>query len=235
MIGMTARSLQSCAVAATLLIMGCSKETEDPPAMDEHQVAAEVGVHFAQGFGDAADPAKASGGAVVSATAYDPDPGIRRETGRNMADNLRRNFSTDFVNPDPEEYLRSGAAADIADRQLEMRGLPLNDLIGATGLMFGVSWELANGKTLTPAQWRALQVQIREKIDVSKLGDEAALQREAEVRLLFAALWLEEARLRHGSPERKAELSDAVWRDMKRISTTDMREQIVTEAGFVER
>ena len=67
MIGMTARSLQSCAVAATLLIMGCSKETEDPAAMDEHQVAAEVGVHFAQGFGDAADPAKASAAADTAA------------------------------------------------------------------------------------------------------------------------------------------------------------------------
>lgn len=63
----------------------------------------------------------------------------------------------------------------------------------------------------------------------------ADLQREADARLIMAGLWLEESRLRRESADQTRELSDAVQRDMKRMSGNDMRAHDIKDGGFAER
>lgn len=215
------------ALAVLLLFAACTDDPAEEPFETEEAAVAQARSLFADGFADAGEPANSG-----APTGYAPDPAIRREAAHTLAANVRRTFSLQFA-ADPEAFLRSGAAGDVADRSLEMQGLPANDLVGATVLMFGLAWELANERTLTAAQRQALLGQTRAKIDPG--SSESARQREAESRLLIAALWLEEARLRRGSPEATRQLSDAVWRDMKRLSGNDMRAHDVGESGFAER
>lgn len=207
-----------------LTLMGCSKGSEDELLNTVER--AEVAPMFAQGFEDASR-------VEPSRTAYDPDPGIRRRMSDQFARNLRRNFSLEFAMPDPEQFIRSGAASEVADRKLEALGLPINDLASASVLMFGLAWELANGEKLTPAHQQALVRQVAKQLSDRDSGPD--LQREADARLILAALWLEESRLRRGSPDQTRELSDAVQRDMKRMSGNDMRAHDIKDGGFAER
>lgn len=207
-----------------VMLIGCSKE----PAEELLNAAesAEVAPMFAQGFEDASR-------VEPSRTAYDPDPGIRRRMSDQFASNLRRNFSLEFAIPNPEQFIRSGAASEVADRKLEALGLPINDLASASVLMFGLAWELANGEKLTPGNQQALVRQVAKQLTARDSGSD--LQREADARLIMAAVWLEESRLRRGSPDQTRELSDAVQRDMKRMSGNDMRAHDIKDEGFAER
>ena len=204
-------------------LLGCSKDPAEAPSEDVD--IAEVAPIFAQGFKDASriEPSR---------TAYDLDPGIRRRMNEQLAGNLRRNFSLEFAIPDPEHFIRSGAAVDVADRKLEALGLPINDLASATVLMFGLAWELANGEKLNTARQQALVRQVDKQLTDR---DSADLQREADARLIMAGLWLEESRLRRESPDQTRQLSDAVQRDMKRMSGNDMRAHDIKDGGFAER
>jgi hypothetical protein len=214
---------------ALLLSPGCSRASED--AGQTAGVAVEAASLFESGFAEARragiDAAKARD------TSYEAVGSVRRAMGRETAANLRRNFSLPFAMPNPEEFVRSGAAAEAADRKLEGLGLPLNDLASASVLLFGVAWELANAQPLTEAQQRALIRQVDAELKQSR--DPGVRRREAETRLAIAGLWLEESRLRQGSAEQMRALSDAVQRDMKGMSGNDMRAHDLTEEGFVER
>lgn len=168
---------------------------------------------------------------------YRVDPKIRRAVADMLADNLNRNFSMRFRMEDPERFLRSGAAADVGNRMIEALGLPGDTVAGATVLMFGLGWELANDRALTPDDQKALLSQAASLLgehEVSGRGD-AARQREGDTRLLTAALWLEETRLRRTDPQAMRELSDAVHRDMQRITDNDMRAHGINADGFVDR
>lgn len=137
----------------------------------------------------------------------------------------------------PRIFFRSGAAGDIADRKLEALGLPTDSLAGANVLLFGLAWELANRETLTIDGQKGLLAQVNGQLNdgpMKRKGD-AERQEQAEIRLQTAALWLEEERLRRNDPERMRQLSDAVQRDMKRISGNDMRAHDLGENGLVER
>jgi hypothetical protein len=214
---------------ALLLVSGCSAASEN--SVEANETAAEAASLFEDGFAEA----RRSGIEAAEArdTSYDSVASVRRAMSREAAENLGTNFSLDFAIPDPEEFLRSGAAAEVADRKLEALGLPLNDLASASVLLFGVAWELANAQPLTATRQRALIRQIETELKHSR--DPGVRRREAETRLAIAGLWLEEERLRHGSAERMRALSDAVQRDMKGLSGNDMRAHDLTEEGFVER
>ena len=153
--------------------------------------------------------------------------------GRQMAENVRKTFTLSTAIPDPDAFLQFGAAAEVADRKLEALGLPLNDLASASVLLFGVAWELANGQPLNAAQQRALVRQIDAELKQS--SDPGPRRREAEAQLAITGLWLEEQRLRQGSVDQMRALSDAVQRDMHKLSGNDMRAHDLTGKGFVER
>ncbi|MFL0587672.1 secretin and TonB N-terminal domain-containing protein [Sphingomonas olei] len=122
-------------------------------------------------------------------------------------------------------------------RELEARRLPENSVSGATALFLAIGWELANGQRLSPAQNAAIFRQTTSGLQSSPLlrQSHARRQQESEMRLIIAALWLEEARARTSSARLTKELSDAVWRDMKTITSNDMRAYDVTAKGFTER
>lgn len=214
---------------ALLFVAGCSGASDS--AEQAGEASAEAASLFEKGFGEARrDDVEV---AAASDTSYDPVASVRRAISREAADNLRRNFSLDFAIADPEEFLRSGAASETADRKLEVLDLPLNDLASASVLLFGVAWELANAQPLTATQQRALVRDVDANLKQS--DDPGVRRREAETRLAIAGLWLEEERLRRGSAQGMQALSDSVQRDMKRLSGNDMRAHDLTEKGFVER
>jgi len=115
--------------------------------------------------------------------------------------------------------------------------LPENSVSGATALFLSVGWELANGRRLTPAQNAAIYRQANNGLKSSPLirQSNAQRQQEAEMRLIVAGLWLEEARIRASSPKMNAEMADAVWKDMRAITRNDMRAYNVTVGGFTDR
>lgn len=227
-------------LAAALALAGCSGNTSDNGALaaEEPVDTRAVAALFADGFGDLGQASgRGAANRVDRSLGYTPDPAVRRSVAQQLADNLRRNFSLDFAIPDPETFLRSGAAGDIADRKLEALGFPTNGLAGPNVLMFGLAWELANGQPLTAERQRGLRAEVDRQLEDSPLRTKghADRQREAEFRLQTAALWLEEARLRRGDADRMRQLSDAVQRDMKRMSGNDMRAHDLNPEGFVER
>lgn len=154
-----------------------------------------------------------------------------------VANNLAENFSLRFVIADPASFVRSGETREIYQRALAARNYPGDTLAGATALMFSVAWELANQRKLSPAGHAAVLRDVAAKLQSDQLatkGDEER-QAQSDIALIIAALWLEEARLRQQSPDQLRELSDAVNRDMKKMSGTDMRTHTVTAAGLVTR
>lgn len=223
-------------VIAAILLAACSAGSGEDDAANGKAVTA----LFAEGFDDAAAASEAetmAAGSMKDFLPYRFDPAIRREIARGMAENFNRNFSLRHAIPDPDRLLRSGDAAAVADRALEALGLPTHSVEGATVLLFGLAWELANAKSLTSDDRRALLIQIRGRFadhPLHRQGD-ADRQRDAEIRLMTAGLWLEEARLRQDDRAALRDLSDAVQRDMLRQSRTDMRAHRVGAQGFTER
>lgn len=176
-----------------------------------------------------------------------PDPAAQLAFGRSaaltaqveamVADNLSDNFSLPFALADPPGFVRSGQARAVYQQALAARGYSGDSLADATALMFGVAWELANGRELSPAQQAAILSQAAAKLGAdwpAQRSDEER-QTQADSALLIAALWLEEARLREGQPHRLSELSDAVNRNMRQLSGIDMRAHEVSAVGIVER
>ncbi|MGF7147800.1 hypothetical protein FHS96_001409 [Sphingomonas zeicaulis] len=223
-----------------LLLAACSgNPTNNDASADAEQPEVQAfGALFANGFKVAEKIEPASEAAPDDGQlGYAPNAGIRRRVARQLADNHRRLFSLDFALTDAEDFFRSGAAADIADRKLEALGLPTNSLAGANVLLFGLAWELANGEALTIEGQKGLLAQVNKQLNegpMKRKGD-AERQEQAEIRLQTAALWLEEERLRRNDAQRMQQLSDAVQRDMKRISGNDMRAHKLGGDGLVER
>lgn len=224
-------SLMVAVQCAMLGTTACSAEGRGGNASPEDAKA--VAVLFSSGFKSIEeDKARID----KMRLAYRPYSGIRRTAEQRLADNLQ-NFSLTLAMEDPGEFLRSGAAGETADRKLAALGLPPDTLAGATVLMFGLAWELANQRPLTAIDQQALLSQVDNQLKTNELRDrgDTAKQREAEIRLLTAGVWLEEARLRQGSPAQMQALSDAVQRDMLRMSGSDMRAHQIGADGFEKR
>jgi hypothetical protein len=154
-----------------------------------------------------------------------------------VARRLTQMVSIQFRMKDPSHFVKTAGTRAIYRRELERRGLPENSVSGATALFLAVGWEVANGRRLTPAQNAAILRQTGEGLIKTPLArqSDARRQQESEMRLIIAALWLEEARVRAASPEQTRALADAVWKDVKTITRNDMRAYVVTSRGFVER
>lgn len=212
-----------------LLGSGCSKASE--ATGHDAQAAKHASLTFNGAFAKARRANEEA--AAAKDRSYEQVASVRRAMGRQVAEDVRKSFTLRSVIADPGEFLQSGAAAELADRKLEALGLPLNDLSSASVLLFGVAWELANAQPLNSAQQRALVRQVNAELKAS--ADPGPRRREAEAQLAVAGLWLEEQRLRQGSAEQLRELSDAVQRDMQRMSGNDMRAHDLTNKGFVER
>lgn len=227
---------------AFLLSVGCSKADSSAEAADVD--IANVSALFAQGFNDETSGGESTAGAATEQAATSPDPraGIpfdrsRRLTGQvetAMAANLAKDFSLRFAIADPEDFVRSGKVREVWERELAARDYSADTLAGATALMFGVAWELSNGRKLSVADNEAILRQVTGELRGNQLERENDEQRQiqADIRLTAAGLWLEEAYLRERYPEQMRELSDAVHRDMMRMSSNDMRATSVTSEGF---
>lgn len=212
-----------------LLGSGCSDASE--ATGQDAQAAEHASLTFNGAFAEARRVNEEA--AAAKDRSYDHVASVRRAMGRQMAENVRQTFTLRSVIVDPYEFLQSGAAAELADRKLDAMGLPLNDLSSASVLLFGVAWELANAQPLNASQQRALVRQVDAQLNPST--DSGARRREAEAQLAVAGLWIEEQRLRQGSPDQLRALSDAVQRDMQRLSGNDMRAHDLTDKGFIER
>lgn len=231
-----------------VLIAGCSRSE------DEEEVDISVVPNlFAEGFDNAAPRAQAdtqanSGppaqAAAAPATANDPRAGIPFArsgslTGRvenAMAAGLAKDFTLRFALADPGDFIRSGKARAVWQRELAARNYSADNVAGPTALMFGVAWELANNRKLTPAEHAAILRQVTEKLrgDPLERQNDEQRQIQADLRLITAGLWLEEAYVRAPYPDQMRELSDAVHRDMQKMSTNDMRDTTITPQGFSE-
>lgn len=219
-----------------MLLGACSAD----PAVDDGADGNAVAGLFAEGFDEAAAthaPETMTVAPAADLLSYRFDPAIRRQIARGMAGHRNRNFSLRHAIPDPDRFLQSGDAATVADRALEALGLPAHNVEGATVLLFGLAWELANAQSLTPDDQRALLAQTHILFadhTLHRKGD-ADRQRDAEIRLMTAGVWLEEARLRRGDDAAMRTLSDAVQRDMLRQSGNDMRAHRIGAQGFIGR
>ena len=154
-----------------------------------------------------------------------------------VADNLSQNFSLRFAMADPDAFVRSGKVREVYRRELAARDIPGDTVAGATAPMFGIAWELANVRSLSSSDNAAILRQATDALSGDPLeqqGDEAR-QAQADTALTIAGLWLEEARRRALFPDQMRELSDAVQRDMMKLSGTDMRSRNITSTGFVAR
>lgn len=213
------------ALFAAIILAGCSREPADD-SIDANRIQART--LFAAGFTEADD---------MPGARYARDPAIRQEISEQLASILPHVFSQDFMIDNPEEFLRSGAAGELVDGKLKALGLPPDSIASASILFFGTAWELANLQPITGDRQTGLLHETRKQLDPNKFAAQGApgKQREAEMRLQIAALWLAEARLRQGSAEQMRELSDAVQQDMKRLSGNDMRLLDLSETGFVDR
>jgi hypothetical protein len=194
---------------------------------------------FAAGFGETANAPMAAAGAEDprAGIPYSSSSSRRGRVEAALADNLASNFSIRFAIADPARFVRSGKASEVYKRELEARGLPRDTVAGATALMFGVAWEITNGKKLSPDENAAILRQATTLLRGNPLERQGDKERQeaAELRLITAGLWLEEAYVRAPFPEQMRELSDAVHGDMKKISNTDLRSKVVTAEGFVDR
>lgn len=212
-----------------LLGSGCSKASE---ATGQDAQAAE---HASLTFNGAFAKARTANEQAAAARdrSYEYVASVRRAMGREVAQNVRNTFTPGSAIADRDAFLQSGAAAEVADRKLEALGLPLNDLASASVLLIGVAWELANAQPLSAAQQGALIRQVDAELKQS--SDPGPRRREAEAQLAIAGMWLEEQRLRQGSVEQTRALSDAVHRDMQKLSGNDVRAHDLTDKGFVKR
>ncbi|MFC4255029.1 hypothetical protein GRI97_06300 [Altererythrobacter xixiisoli] len=228
-----------------LLASGCSRSDDE----EEVDVSI-VPTLFAEGFDGAAPQPAAEAQAnppadtAQVAASDDPRAGIPfdrsdRLTGRvetAMAGQLAKDFTLRFALADAGEFVRSGKVRNVWQRELAARNYPADNLAGPTALMFGVAWELANGRKLTPADHAAILRQVTAKLrgDPLERQNDEQRQIQADLRLITAGLWLEEAYVRGPYPDQMRELSDAVHRDMQKMSTNDMRDTTMTPEGFSE-
>lgn len=206
---------RAAVLLGALALAGCTPplEPEDKARLDEA---------FATGFD-------------LDVLRYDWDEARAEQTERGLGDVLGQLTTVPFQLSNPQMFLTTGRARAVIDRELKARNLPKHSLAGASALLFGAAWELANQKTLEPWQNTALLNQSAAMLRSSYRGaGDRRRQMEADARLNLAALWLEEARIRQGDPAAMSALSEAVHRDM--VATgNDLRGQIVTEDGFADR
>lgn len=224
---------------ALLLLPGCSESAEE---VDEAQAAAFADL-FESGFAER--DAELSGSAADTGAEQLSSDGIpftrsasrTRQAEATVADNLAENFSLRFAMADPAAFVRSGKVREVYRRDLAARNFPDDTVAGATALMFAVAWEQANRRKLSSGENAAILRQAREATRGSPLETQGDGQRqsEADIALTVSGIWLEEARLREGFPDQMQELSDAIRRDMMKLSGTDMRTREVESGGFAER
>lgn len=234
-----------CAGVAVLLLlvtMGCSKSGESGQAAEiDPKIVSSL---FAEGFdgGSTEDGVRWEKGADTAVDPHDPRAGIPFDRSRGVtrrieqaaAKDLDKLFSLRFALADPGDFLTSGKVRAVWERELAARGYSGETLAGATALMFGVAWELANGRKLCAADNAAILRQVTAKLrgDPLERQNDEQRQIQADIRLISAGLWLEEAYLREPYPEQMRELSDAVHRDMQKMTKNDMRATTVTAEGF---
>ncbi|MFC4256905.1 hypothetical protein GRI97_14725 [Altererythrobacter xixiisoli] len=226
-----------------LLLTGCSRE-EEPPLDDA--TTAEFTDLFGRGFseekagsGEAGAQAIAGGGTLGSddGIPFKREFRITRDVQDALSANVGQNFSLRFMIPDPARFIEGGYARSSWEEEMEKRNFPPDTVAGGTTLLFAVGWELANGRKLTAGQNAAILRQMQAKLRGDPLANasEAERQVQTDLRLTVAGVWLEEARLREGSAVATRELSESVHQDLVRLSNNNMRDKIVTSAGFVDR
>ncbi|MGE4323168.1 MAG: hypothetical protein AB7E60_09090 [Sphingobium sp.] len=225
-----------------LAATGCSKFDERDNAA-EADPAIVTGL-FAEGFGGGSAEGTVRPEERADAAGDDQDPraGIPFERSRSLTGRVEQATARDigkllslrFALADPADFLTSGKVRGVWERALSARGYSGDTLAGATALMFGVAWELANGRTLSAADNAAIlrQVTTRLRGDPLERQNDEQRQIQADLRLITAGLWLEEAYLREPYPDQMRELSDAVHRDMRKMTNNDMRVTNVTAQGF---
>lgn len=203
-----------------------------------------VSTLFAEGFNGrpAAGDARPTERAAAAAEARDPRAGIpfdrssslTRQVEQAAARDLGQLFSLRFAIENPGDFITSGKARAVWERELARRGYSGDTLAGATALMFAVAWELANGRKLSSADNAAILRQVTTKLrgDPLERQSDEHRQIQADIRLTAAGLWLEEAYLRERYPDQMRELSDAVHRDMHKMTNNDLRTTTITAEGF---
>lgn len=230
----------SAGLCLAFLLAACSDHQTDETQADP----ADFARLFEEGFSTAMAGASGDQGEQTPSAAnlrlgipYESASRITRQVEAGLAANLAENFTLDFALADPRAYLTEGKARALYQSELRARGLPADSVAGATALLFGVAWEIANGRKLSAQENAAILRQINTRLrgDALERQGDAERQVQAEVRLLTAALWLEEAYLREPFPDQTRDLSDAVHRDFQTMSGNDLRAQRVTENGFEER
>lgn len=233
-------------LAAAFLIAGCSEESSS--LADENTSRSDrFDDLFEAGFEDGKARALVAGAGDASATragaASQATRSIQRSSDRTreieamVADGISENLSVRMLMPNPDAFVRTGKARQVYERELGARNLPGDTVAGASALLFAVAWEIANGRKLSQADHAAILAQASESLDadIPATDGNDALHVRADTALTIAGLWLEEARVRASDPERTREFSDAVQRDMLRMSGTDMRQRKVVAEGFAPR
>lgn len=223
---------------AGLLIGGCSDDAApaDEPANAQHAAA------FAAAFESGFAPAEATNSQRPPPNSRTGIPFERSyarisATEAMVADNLAENFSFRFLMRDPATFVRSGRVREVYQRDLAARNFPDDTVAGATALMFAVAWELANGRQLSADQNAAMLGQASGSFrnDPLEHQSDEAKQRQADIALTVAGLWLEEASNRAAHPDQMRELADAVHRDMIKLAKIDMRANKVTSDGLAKK
>lgn len=243
MLRIAGKRVRCCLLAPIILLTAGCAESEGKA--DEAHAAA-FAAQFENGFeGHGAETASEIPGGYIPPERFSDEPdGIpfnrsasrTRQAEATVADNLTENFSLRFIMADPAAFVRSGEVRGVYQRELTSRNLPGDTVAGASALMFAVAWELANGGKLSQSQNAAILRQANEATrdnPLARQGDDAQ-QLQADIGLTVAGLWLEEARLRARFPDQMQELSDAVRRDMMKLSGTDMRKREVGDEGLID-
>lgn len=173
----------------------------------------------------------------ASALSYSRSGAMTGQIEEAMAKQLNEVVSLRFQMDDPAHFVKSARTRALYRQELNARKLPEDSVGGATALFFAVGWELANGRKLTAAENAAILRQTTQGLQTTALArqSDARRQQEAEMRLIIAGLWMQEARFRAKSSSLTRELSDSVRKDLMAITGNDMRAYAVTASGFTER
>ncbi|MCW2389240.1 hypothetical protein M2333_002286 [Sphingobium sp. B11D3B] len=201
------RSAKDGAAALLLLLgtTGCSKSSEADNAAEID--SARVTRLFTEGFnsettGASATEQTSQHGSQIA----DPRAGIPFDRSRTVTAKVEEAVSKNpgsllslrFALVAPGDFLRSGKARTVWARELAARSYPADTVAGATALMFGVAWELANARKLSAADNAAILRQVTTKLrgDPLERQNDERRQIQVDLRLITAGLWLEEAYLR---------------------------------------
>lgn len=156
--------------------------------MDEIDPARVTGL-FTEGFNSETTGASATEQASQHGSQIaDPRAGIPFDRSRTVMAKVEEAVSKDpgsllslrFALADPGDFLRFGKARTVWARELAARNYPADTVAGATALMFGVAWELANARKLFAADNAEILRQVTTKLrgdPLERQNDEHARSR----------------------------------------------------------